>query len=240
MVQAGAKAVITARSKEPGRALATELRGLGGDVTFFRHDVTSETSWCVVLQQTEAAYGRLHILVNNAGAHVTGALENISLQDFDRTMAANVRGPLIGIKLALPLMRKTVQYGGAGAVVNVSSTAALRAQPEQNIYDASKGALQLLSRSLAKEFASSGYNIRVNCVNPGIIETEMTESFLREAVTEGTFASEEAARQELMRDYPIGRFAQPEDIARAIIFLASDDASYITGIGLPVDGGETA
>ncbi len=239
MAAVGARVAITARNEERGRAVVQEISAAGGEVTFFCHDVTEAESWSEVLGGVREIYGGLHVLVNNAGAHLAKPFMATSLEDFDQLFNINLRGVFVGTQLAVPLIRETLAEQEHGAVINVSSGAALKSAADESIYSATKGALQILSRALAREFGAKSYRIRVNTVNPGIIETPMFERSIDEAVKKGLFETADQARSTLVTEYPLGRFALPDDVARAITFLASDEASYVTGATLTVDGGET-
>lgn len=240
----GAKVAITGRSADKGEAALTRLRAAcaegSTEVEFFPHDAASRESWDQVIAQVESAFGGLHVLVNNAGLHIAKPFLDTSADDVDAVFGVNVMGVIAGIQAAVPLMRKTIGDDGDGAIVNVSSNAAFKPAPNESIYSASKGALQLLTRSLANEFGAAGYRIRINAVNPSIIETPMLARGLAELVAEGVYPSEAAARADLLKDYPLGRFASPEDVAKAILFFASSEAEYLTGAMLAVDGGDTA
>ena len=237
---AGAKVAVTARSEGPGHELIAEIQEEGGEAGFFKQDVTSEEDWRSVVRSVVDTFGGLHVLVNNAGAHIQKAFLDTSMDEFDRLLAINLRGVFVGIQHAVPVIRETVKDGTAGSIVNVSSTAALKPTAGESAYSATKAALQILSRSLAREFGELGYNIRVNTVNPGIIRTPMFERSVDQMLEDGRFNSREELESMLLADYPLQRFAMPEDVARTIVFLASEDANYITGATYPVDGGETA
>ncbi len=240
MAKEGARVVVTARSEGPGREMEAELCRSGADALFVPHDVSDQASWQNVINAVEKRFGALDILVNNAGVYVSKPFEETTLSDLDLILNINLRGVFLGMQLALPLMKKTADEGQAGAIINVSSTAAMAAPLHDSIYSASKGAVQLLTRSIAKEFARGGYNIRVNTVNPGIIETDMTERAMEKMVATGVFENREAAVKALLEPYPMGRFAMPEEVASMILFLASDESRYLTGGAFLVDGGETA
>ncbi len=167
-------------------------------------------------------HGRLDILVNNAGVYQRKPMHETSEDDWDLIMEVNSKGVFLGCKAALEPMKRS----GGGSIVNISSTAGIRASISSH-YGASKGAVRLLSKSVAVQYAKSG--IRCNSVHPGPVETEM-----------GYKAVPESVRAERFAGIPLGRFAQPEEIANAVMFLASDEASFVTGTELIVDGGNTA
>jgi len=210
-------------------------------VTGLRHDVTSEESWASAIQHVETLHGRLDVLVNNAGTIVTKPIEQTSLAEWRHQNAVNLDGTFLGIKAALDLMRRsarTTPHGGS--IVNMSSIAGLVGAPLMPGYAASKGALRLLTKSLAVDFGRRGFAIRVNSVHPGLTDTSMARELFVAKVRQGASASEGEARQAWIDTYPIGRIGRPEDIASVVAFLASDDSAYMTGSELVVDGGATA
>ncbi len=205
-----------------GEALAARLRGQGHDARFILLDVTDAAAWAAAASALTAAFGGVDILVNNAGIYDRRPLEAIDEADWDRMMAVNAKGPFLGVKAVLPAMR----LRGGGAIVNMSSTAGVRASVAAH-YGASKGAVRLLTKSIAGTYAKDG--VRCNSVHPGPVATEMGYAAVPEAVREDRFGR-----------IPLGRFAAPPEIANAVLFLASDEASFITGAELLVDGGATA
>jgi len=236
----GASVVITGRNSDKGTAATKQLSKTAGSVAFVSHDASDAVSWHEVIEQVAEHFGGLHVLVNNAGMHIAKPFMETTLDEFDALFNLNIRGVFAATQAAVPLINKTLGEGEYGAIINVSSGAAFKPACDESVYSASKGALQILTRALAREFGSAGLRIRVNSVNPGIVETPMLARGLKELVETGVFESETDAREALRSDYPLGRFAMPEDVAQSILFLASDEADYLTGVALPVDGGETA
>ena len=222
-VSEGAKVGIGDIREEEGRALEAEIRGAGGEAMFLRLDVTDEGQWSDAVDAVMTAYGRLDILVNNAGILEHGTVEETSTESWDRTMDVNSRGVFLGTRAAIPAMRES----GGGSIVNISSVAGLIGGL-MTAYNASKGAVRLLTKSTAVQYAAE--NIRVNSVHPGPTETDMLNVFFRE----------EGAREARAADTPIPRFGKPEDIAYGVLFLASDESSYMTGAELVIDGGNVA
>lgn len=190
-------------------------------------DVRSEDGWQTAVKHLEDEHGGLDILVNNAGVHRRGTAEKTTRALWDEVMDTNVWGTLLGCKTCIPLMRKR----GAGSIVNLSSVNALNGVPNMMAYNISKGAIKTLTMSLSIELAAD--NIRVNCVCPGAVKTPIIEEILSEADDRKTLEQQITAR------HPIGHMAEPEEIASVIAFLASDDASYMTGTAVPVDGGRS-
>ena len=219
----GAKVGIGDIREEEGRALEAEIRGTGGEAMFVRLDVTDEGQWSDAVDAVMTAYGRLDILVNNAGILEHGTVEETSAESWDRTMDVNSRGVFLGTKAAIPAMRES----GGGSIVNISSVAGLIGGL-MTAYNASKGAVRLLTKSTAVQYAAE--NIRVNSVHPGPTDTDMLDVFFRE----------EGAREARAADTPIPRLGKPEDIAYGVLFLASDESSYMTGAELVIDGGNVA
>ncbi len=217
----GAKVVITDILEREGEAVADAISAAGGAAFFIRHDVADEGQWDAVVRETVARYRRLDILVNNAG--ISGSVPDRTSTDyFDKLMAVNTRGTFLGIKTAVPEMQKA----GGGAIVNLSSISGFVGQEFIHMgYNAAKGAIRLLTKSAAVQYAKDG--IRVNSVHPGFMPP------MRTSVT----ISDPALREKLLATVPMKRAGRPEEAACAILFLASDEASYITGTELVVDGG---
>ena len=205
-----------------GEALAEELAEAGDRVRFLPLNVTRAEDWAAAVDTMMMEYGRLDVLVNNAGIYQRLPLEKIDEADWDRMMAVNVKGPYLGAKAVVPAMRA----GGGGAIVNMSSIAGIRASLATH-YGTSKGAVRLMTKSIAMQCAKDG--IRCNSVHPGPVETEMGYAAVPEDIRAGVFDR-----------VPLGRFARPDEIASAVLFLSSDESSFITGTELIVDGGTTA
>lgn len=219
----GAKVGIADIREAEARALEAGIRESGGDAMFISLDVTDERQWANAVDAVMTAYGRLDILVNNAGILEHGLVEETSAESWDRTMSVNGRGVFLGTKAVIPAMRES----GGGAIVNISSVAGLIGGLT-TAYNASKGAVRLLTKSTAVQYAAE--NIRVNSVHPGPTDTDMLDIFF----------SEDGAREARAANTPIPRLGEPEDIAYGVLFLASDESSYMTGSELVIDGGNTA
>ncbi|WP_120075357.1 SDR family NAD(P)-dependent oxidoreductase [Aurantiacibacter odishensis] len=209
--------------------------------SYHQLDVTDETAWQRVIGAIEKEQGKLDILVHVAGIVVVEKLEKTTIEDWRKQMAVNVDGPFLGTKVAADLMRRSGENLPHGAsIVNISSVAGLIGSPLHTGYCASKGALRLFSKACAMEFSALNYKIRVNSIHPSGVNTGMVEHILDRFVENGFAPSKEEARAGLGPAHPIGRLAEPEDIAKAVRFLASDEAGYMHGSELVVDGGYTA
>jgi NAD(P)-dependent dehydrogenase (short-subunit alcohol dehydrogenase family) len=222
-----ASVIVTDVNEPGGRAVADEVARAGGRAEFLRLDVTRETDWTAAIEHVVGEHGRLNVLVNNAGRGGLSAravAERVDLSDWDLIMAANATSVMLGTKHAVAVMRRT----GGGAIVNVVSIYALVGSRSGTSYHASKGAARALTRATAIQYAPE--RIRVNAVFPGFVETGMTAEF----------HARPGVREERVALTPLGRVAEPEDIAPGILYLASDEASFVTGAELVIDGGMTA
>ena len=221
----GAKVVIGDVLEEAGRQTEAAVNEAGGECVFVRLDVTSEEDWAQAVAAAVDRFGKLDILVNNAGVSSTGGIEDITVEEWDRILDINTKGVFLGTKAAIPEMRKA----GGGSIVNISSAAGIAPSPGTSAaYSASKGAVRILTKSTAVQYARE--NIRCNSVHPGPIETPM----LRAA------RGEDAELDDTVARVPLGRIGTPEEIAYGVLFLASDEASFVTGSELVIDGGRTA
>ena len=221
----GAKVVFGDVLDEEGKRVEEEIREKGGDVTYIHLDVTRESDWRKAIGLAETKYGRLEILVNNAGIIRRHSIEDTTEEDWDGVMAVNAKGVFLGTKCAIPAMRRA----GGGSIVNISSVAGIRGRRLSSpAYSASKGAVWVFTKVTAVQHAKD--KIRCNSVHPGPIDTPMFRS-----ITEGPTALEER-----VGEIPLGRIGTSEDVAYGVLYLASDEASWITGIELVIDGGITA
>lgn len=217
----GAKVAIADVLEREGGQVAASIVAAGGDALFLRLDVSEEQQWVDAVRATVARYGRLDILVNNAGIS-GGVPDRMSTEYFDRLMAVNSRGTFLGIKHAIPEMQK----GGGGSIVNLSSISGFVGQEFVHMgYNAAKGAIRLLTKSAAVQYGKDG--IRVNSVHPGLMPP------MRTSVT----SADPALREKVLAGIPLQRAGRADEAACAVLFLASDEASYITGTELVVDGG---
>lgn len=222
---AGAKVVFSGRREPEGEETANLIRQSGAECLFVRSDVSSEADVKALIEKTVASYGRLDVVLNNAGIESPmKSLHEQSVEDFDKLMAINVRGLFLCMKYEIQQMLTQ----GTGVIINNSSMGGLIGFAGVSPYIASKHAVMGLTRSAALDYAKQG--IRINAVNPGLIATEMMNRLSNTGITSEQFAS----------TVPMGRMGQPEEIAATVVFLCSDAASYITGQSLVIDGGYTA
>ena len=228
--QEGAKVVIGDILEAEGKQVEAEINESGAECLFVRLDVTSEADWLRAVESTVTRFGKLDVLVNNAGIGSPRgpdgervAIENVTEAQWDRVMDVNAKGVFLGTKCALPEMRKA----GGGSIINISSIAGI-VGGTTSAYGASKGAVRIFTKSTAIQYAGEG--IRANSVHPGVIDTPMTASML----------ADEAGRQANLARHPIGRLGIPEDVAYGVLYLASDESSFVIGSELVIDGGLTA
>ena len=223
--QEGAGVVVADISEVSGKRVAGEISTAGGKAVFVRADVTRGQDWASLVGSTLSAFGRLDVVVNNAGwTHRNKPFLEVTEAEFDKVYAINVKSIYLSAIHAVPVFRKQ----GGGAFVNIASTAGVRPRPGLTVYNSSKGAVILMSRSMAGEFGAD--RIRVNCVNPVFSpDTALSADFAGGAVTE-------EVKKRFLATIPMGRFSTPLDIANACLFLASDEAGFISGVCIEVDG----
>ena len=231
MAAQGGSVVLTDLNAEAGERAAHAISASGGTATFRQHDVTSEPDWISVAEFVETLHGRLDILVNNAGVGTTGSIEETTLDQWRAIHAVNSEGPFLGCKYALDLLKKN-KTGGSS--VNVSSVAGIIGAPNLAAYCSSKASVRLLTKSVALHCARKGYGIRCNSVHPSYTDTPMVDEMVENHRTPDRYKSA------LESASPMGRLGDAEDIASAILYLASDDTKFTTGSEIVVDGGLTA
>jgi NAD(P)-dependent dehydrogenase (short-subunit alcohol dehydrogenase family) len=246
LARAGAGVVIADIREDLGKATASSLREGGANAEFVALDVTSDDSWAQAMPQAIAHLSGLDILVNNAGVEVTSLLVDLDPDGLRRMLEVNVLGTALGVKHGFRAMRpggagrvsgEGAAEGSGGAIVNVASVAATIAFPGIAGYSATKSAVDRLTRVAALESGRLGYGVRVNCVYPGLVPTEMGNQLAADCAAIGLFPSPQEAAGAVIGLTPLGRLGEVPDIADAVVFLASDGARFITGAGLPVDGG---
>lgn len=224
----GAKVAVLGRRREVLEKVAEELAQSGSEAMAVVCDVGKSGEVPKAVQEVEQAFGRVNVLVNNAGALSVSTVENISEADWDRVIDTNLKGPFLMSRAILPAFERA----GGGAIVNIGSVLGLVAMKDRAAYCASKGGLVLLTKAMALDHAQQ--NVRVNCICPAIIETELVKGLFNET-EEG-----QMARKARIGTLPLGRFGKPEDIGELAVFLASDESSWMTGTAIPVDGGLSA
>jgi NAD(P)-dependent dehydrogenase (short-subunit alcohol dehydrogenase family) len=235
LAREGATVVATDIDDAGGARLVARIKAAGGEATYLHQDVTDEARWPEIIAETERGYGRLDIMVANAGIGIPAqTITAMSMVDWRRQTAINLDGVFLSVKHCIPAMRRG---GRGGAIVMISSIAGLRGSPTLAGYSATKGAVRLFAKSIAMECASIGDGIRVNSVHPGIIDTPIWTKL--PVGTSGRNTPVDP--HELARiGAPLGRAGTPQDIANGVLFLASDASSYMTGAELVIDGGITA
>ena len=217
----GAKVIICDVLEDEGRQTEAEINEVGGDAVFVKLDVTSQDEWENAVNTAIERFGKLDILVNNAGIIVQSTIEDMTVELWDKVMDVNAKGVFLGTKTAIPHMKEA----GGGSIVNISSISGIVGQDNVNAgYNASKGAVRIFTKAAAVQYAKE--NIRVNSIHPGPIATPMT--------AEGRADPERVALT--AERTPLGRYGEPEEVANAVLFLASDEASYVTGSEIVVDG----
>ena len=237
LARAGAAVVIGDIREDLGQATADELKKSGATAAFVPLDITDDASWEQAVARTIGELGGLDILVNNAGVEITSLFVDLNPADIRKMLEVNVLGTSLGIKHAFRAMRPGGPAGRGGAVVNIASVAATIAFPGIAVYSATKSAVDRLTRVAAMESGTLGYGVRVNCVYPGLVPTEMGNQLANDCASIGLFPSAAEAAGAVVGLTPLGRLGEVPDIADAVVFLASDGARFITGAGLPVDGG---
>ncbi len=221
----GAKVVVADVLAAEGEAVAAAIRAAGGQARFVRLDVTEEASWRGAVEAAVAAYGKLDIAVNNAGISGSKVTDTMETEAWHRLMAVNATGVFLGMKFQIPEM----QRAGGGSIVNLSSISGNAGQKQIHFgYNASKGAVRIMSKSAAVQFGKD--NIRVNSVHPGLMPPMRTSGA----------TADPAVRAKMLKRVPLGRTGEVDEVANAVLFLASDEASYVTGAELHVDGGYLA
>ena len=224
----GAKVVVADLDAGAGGEAVARIRGEGGEAVFVQVDVAESAEVERMVRTTVETFGGVDVLFNNAGVNFPAAVVDITEEAWQRSLDVNLKGVMLGCRHAIPEMLKA----GGGSIINTASMLGLVASPRQAPYSAAKGAVVMLTRQVAIDYAQR--NIRVNCLCPSEVNTEMNRRFIEQS------PNPRAELRRVLARIPMDRMAEPEEIASAALFLASDDSSYITGVALPVDGGLTA
>jgi 3(or 17)beta-hydroxysteroid dehydrogenase len=223
----GAKLVVTDIDGELARQTAELIAKNGGQSLHLRHDVTSPQDWRAVSSAVSERFGRLDVLVNNAGIAVAANIEDTTLEDWRRTMAVNLDGVFFGCQEGIRLMKES----GGGSIINLSSIDGIIGEADLAAYCASKGGVRTLTKAVAVHCAERRYGIRCNSIHPGYIWTPQTENYLRD------LGKLEEERAKALARHPIGFLGEPDDIAYMVLYLASDESKFVTGSEMVVDGG---
>ena len=227
LAEEGARVMMTDINVENGKK---EAEKLGRNAEFLKLDITLEEDWISVLRETVKRFQSLDILVNSAGMVLIADVEQISLEDWRQVHAVNLDGTFLGCKHGVRVMKEF----GAGSIINLSSVSGLIGGFNLAAYNSSKGAVRMLTKSVALHCARSGYGIRCNSIHPTFIETPMLESMIQDA------PDPEKARQTLIRQVPLRRIGTTDDVAKMIVYLASDESTFVTGTEMVIDGGVVA
>ena len=227
LAEEGARVMMTDINLEKVRQQAEKI---DANATFLKLDIAEEEEWISVLDETVKRFGRLDILVNSAGMVLIADVEQITLEDWRKVHAVNLDGTFLGCKHGVRVMKEF----GAGSIINLSSVSGMIGGFNLAAYNSSKGAVRMLTKSVALHCARAGYGIRCNSIHPTFIETPMLESMIRDS------PDPEKARQTLVRQVPLRRIGKPEDVANMIVYLASDESTFVTGTEMVIDGGVIA
>ena len=237
LARAGAAVMIGDLLEEQGRRTAAGIAESGATTGFVPLDVTDDDSWSTAVATTISELGGFDLLINNAGVEISSLIVDLDPKDVRLMLEVNILGTSLGLKHAFRAMRPDGPAGQGGAVVNVSSVAATIAFPGISGYSATKSAVDRLTRVAAMESGKLGYGVRVNCIYPGLVPTEMGAQLAQDMVTLGLWPNTDAIIGDVIGLTPLGRLGEVADMADAVVFLASDAARFVTGAGLPVDGG---
>lgn len=235
LAREGAKIAVTDLNAAGAQATVNEIVSSGGDAVAYSLDVTSETDWERAIDSVLENWNKLDILVNNAGISFAKPVTDMTLSEWQRVMAVNLDGVFLGTKHGVKAMRK----GTGGSVINIASASGLKASPGASAYCASKAAVRMLSKAVALECAQNNDSIRVNTVFPSGVISPMWEGMEFWQEIKSKAGSEEAAWKVMSEAIPLKRFAKPEEIAQAILYLATDEAGFVTGADFVIDGGFT-
>ncbi len=228
LAREGAKVVLAARRRDKLEAVAREIAAADGEALALECDVTDKTSVARAVRSAEERFGKLHIIINNAGTVHVGSVEETSDADWSRVISVNLTGTFLMSRAGIPALRRA----GGGSIVNIGSYLGIVAIKQRAAYCASKGGVTLLTKAMALDHAHE--NIRVNCICPAMVETDMSLGAISRAPDPAAY------RRVRESHIPIGRLGRSEDVANLALYLASDESSWMTGVALPLDGGVTA
>lgn len=237
----GAEVVLTDLEPEESDLAKVTLARLGQAASYVQANVTKEEDWQRTRDAVQSRHGKLHVLVNNAGIDLTGPVETLTMEGWRRIMDVNVDGVFLGVKTFVPLLAEHGRdFRGGASIINVSSIMGLVGYADTSGYNASKGAVRLFTKSIAVEFASKRMPIRANSLHPGFVHTPLLQGGFQRWVEKGVVASAQDLVDQVATLTPLGRLAEPAELASGAFFLASDDSAYMTGAELVMDGGWTA
>ena len=245
LAAAGASVIVSDLESQSGLAsdVVADIESKGDSAEFQVLDISNEQHWIAVMEHIQNRHGGLDVLVNNAGVVLVKPIVETTLEEMRWITQINIEGVFLGVKHAIPLMRISGKSNPAGAsIINFSSAMGIKGYPFGSLYSMTKGAIRLFSKSIALEFAQLEYNIRVNSVHPGLVDTPMVEHEAEKLSALGAMgtSNSEEMRQAFQNLNPLGRLGTPQELANAVLFLASDLSSFVTGSEMTVDGGETA
>ena len=237
----GAEVVLSDLDDPASDHAASTVARLGQAASYVQANVTKEEDWQRARDTVAEKHGKLHILVNNAGTDLTGPVETLSMKDWRRIMDINVDGVFLGVKTFTPMMAESGKdFAGGSSIINVSSIMGLVGYSEVSAYNASKGAVRMFTKGIAIEYAHKKMPIRANSLHPGFVVTPLLKEGFQRWVDKGAADDPQVLVDAMCAQTPIGRLAEPEELASAVYFLASEDSRYMTGAELVVDGGWTA
>ena len=237
----GAEVVLSDLDAPDSEEASEVAERLGQAATYVQADVTKEDDWQRARDAVAEKHGKLHVLVNNAGTDLTGAVQTLEMKDWRRIMDINVDGVFLGVKAFTGMMAESGKnVKGGASIINVSSIMGLVGYPEVSAYNASKGAVRLFTKGIAIEFASKQMPIRANSLHPGFVVTPLLKEGFQRWVDKGVADDPQQLVDAVEAQTPMGRLAEPEELAAGVFFLASEDSRYMTGAELVIDGGWTA